>query len=112
MELDYERIGQRIKRLRTEKAGIRTQAMLAEKSDLSTNYISMIERGLVKFSYEAAVSISAALGVTPDFLSEEVKLSNNIPADICEMWEKLTDRDVACVRALIKEMTKANKKQT
>ena len=111
MVLDYVRIGQKIKKLRIENKNIRTQAVLAEKADMSTNYLSMIELGKVKFSYEKAVLISTALGVTPDYLCAEVKRSNNIPADICEMFEDLTERDVQCLRALMQEMIKTNKKR-
>lgn len=43
MELDYERIGNRIAQ-RRRQAGIK-QNMLAEKLNMSNNYLSSIERG-------------------------------------------------------------------
>lgn len=44
------------------------QNMLAERLDLSNNYLSSIERGKEKPSLEVIVNICNALQVTPDYL--------------------------------------------
>jgi transcriptional regulator with XRE-family HTH domain len=56
------RIGKRLKGLRLEK-GL-TQADLAEKAKLNTNYYAKIERGEVKPAPEAYEKIAKALKVT------------------------------------------------
>ena len=47
-DVDYERIGQRIRRLRTEK-GL-TQAALSAMADCSNNYLSHVETAQTKVS--------------------------------------------------------------
>ncbi len=55
------RVGKNIKNLR-EKAGL-TQAQVAKKSGISTNYFAVIERGEVTTSHINLKKISQALGV-------------------------------------------------
>ena len=66
MELDYQAIGVRIRRLRKEK-GL-TQQKLAELSDQEPSNLSHIERGATKLSLPTIVNIANALGVTVDDL--------------------------------------------
>lgn len=66
MELDYQAIGVRIRRLR--KAQGLTQQTLAEKSNQEPSNISHIERGATKLSLPTIVNIANALGVTVDDL--------------------------------------------
>lgn len=66
MELDYQAIGIRIRRLR--KAQGLTQQTLAEKSNQEPSNISHIERGATKLSLPTIVNIANALGVTVDNL--------------------------------------------
>lgn len=66
MKLDYERIGERIKK-RRKILGI-SQAQLAETVDLATKYISQIERGIRHLSLDTIVNIAAALDVSVDTL--------------------------------------------
>lgn len=66
MEIDYQAIGTRIRRLR--KAQGLTQQTLAELSDQEPSNISHIERGATKLSLPTLVSIANALGVTADQL--------------------------------------------
>ena len=73
MELDYQAIGVRIRRLRKEQ-GL-TQQTLAEISNQEPSNISHIERGATKLSLPTLVSIANALGVTVDEL-----LCDSLPA--------------------------------
>ena len=66
MELDYQAIGIRIRRLR--KAQRLTQQALAEISNQEPSNISHIERGATKLSLPTIVNIANALGVTVDEL--------------------------------------------
>lgn len=73
MELDYQAIGLRIRRLR--KARGLTQQLLAELSNQEPSNISHIERGATKLSLPTLVSIANALEVTADEL-----LCDSLPA--------------------------------
>lgn len=66
MEIDYQAIGTRIRRLRKNQ-GL-TQQALAEISGQEPSNISHIERGATKLSLPTLVSIANALGVSADEL--------------------------------------------
>lgn len=66
MEIDYQAVGMRIRRLRKER-GL-TQQTLADLSHQEPSNISHIERGATKLSLPTIVAISNALGVTVDDL--------------------------------------------
>lgn len=66
MAVDYSLIGKRIATARKE-CGL-TQDKLAEKADISNNYLSHIETSRSIPSLETLVSICDALDVTPDYL--------------------------------------------
>jgi len=66
MELDYFKIGQRIKKYR--KAYNLTQEMLAEKVGISSVHISHIETGSTKLSLPVLVNIAQELAVPTDEL--------------------------------------------
>lgn len=66
MEINYQAIGMRIRRLRKEKKW--TQEKLAEMSNQEPSNISHIERGATKLSLPTIVNIANALGVTVDHL--------------------------------------------
>ena len=74
MAVDFGAVGARIRACRLE-AGM-SQERLAELSDLSTPYVSHIERMAKKPSLSALIRLSAALGVTVDYL-----LAGSQPAD-------------------------------
>lgn len=73
MELDYQAIGLRIRRLR--KARGLTQQSLAEISNQEPSNISHVERGATKLSLPTLVNIANALHVTADEL-----LCDSLPA--------------------------------
>lgn len=64
MNIDYNLLGKRIALLRKGK-GI-TQAQLAEKADITNNFLSHIERSYSIPSLETLIKICDALDVTPD----------------------------------------------
>lgn len=66
MVLDYNLIGERIKKLRKENKY--TQEKLAEMTDVSPEYISQIERAKKKLSLEMLVKICNAFNKTPCYL--------------------------------------------
>ena len=57
--IDTETIGKIIKKLRVDKN--MTQEALAEKIDISTNYLSKVERGLSKLNIEAFLNMAEVL---------------------------------------------------
>lgn len=66
MDIDYQALGKRISNLRRQKK--LTQEELAEKTDLSTNYISHIENSRSIPSLETLMKLCAAMDVTPNEL--------------------------------------------
>lgn len=64
--MNKEYIGKRIRRAREERNI--TQAQLAEKLHLSSNYIGLIERNVNTPSVSVLVSIADELGVSMDYL--------------------------------------------
>lgn len=57
--IDTETIGKIIKKLRVDKQ--MTQEELAEKIDISTNYLSKVERGLSRLNIEAFLKMAEIL---------------------------------------------------
>ena len=82
MELNYAGIGQRIARRRIQ-IGLK-QLELADRLDISNNYLSSIERGKENPSLEVIVSLCNELRVTPDYLLMGNMYSNNIPQNIVD----------------------------
>lgn len=99
MELNYIGIGQRIAKRRIQM-GLK-QNMLAERLDLSNNYLSSIERGKEKPSLEVIVNICNALQVTPDYLLMGNMYSNNVPQNITDGLRLCTKEDLSLLSILI-----------
>jgi len=88
MELDYEGIGIRVRRLRKAK-GL-TQLVLAALSNQTPSNISHIERGVTKVSLPALVSIANALDVSADqLLCDSLLVSNDVFE--CEAAQLMSD---------------------
>lgn len=66
MKINYLRIGSNIRDLRSAR-GL-TQAELAEKIDVSTPFVSKVERGVKHPSLETLICIASSLGTTLDVL--------------------------------------------
>lgn len=93
-------IGERIKRAREEKN--LTQEKLAETIDVSTQYVSDLERGVVGASLSTLKSICTALDVTSDQLlfgnaSEEVTQIH-----LMESCASLTPKQLKALTEIIK----------
>lgn len=65
MYIDYNAIGQRIKKARKQKGF--TQERLGENLDVSTVYISQIENGKTKINLEMLIRIANILNINPGF---------------------------------------------
>lgn len=78
MNLLYKRFGNRVREKRVMID--MSQETLAEKCDVSTSYIGLVERGERKPSLEIVLRIANALSVTPNSLTMDSikhKASNN-----------------------------------
>lgn len=64
-EVDYEKIGQRVRKLRLEKG--MTQSQLSELVDCSNNYLSHIETAQTKVSLTMLLRLSYALEAGLDY---------------------------------------------
>lgn len=73
--IDKSSIGQIIKKLRKDKK--LTQEELAEKVELSTNYLSKVERGLSVLNAEAFLKMAEVLS----FSLEDFGIKSNIKED-------------------------------
>lgn len=74
--IDTETIGKIIKKLRVDKN--LTQETLAEKIDISTNYLSKVERGLSRLNIEAFLKMAEVLSFSlKDFGIENTQPSAN-----------------------------------
>lgn len=91
MKLDT--IGQNIRKFR--KAKKMRQEDLAEKTQLSANYIGMIERGEKIPSMESFIDIVNALGVSSDMILTDVLAVGYTVKDsmLSEKLEKLSTQD-------------------
>lgn len=83
LELYLKEVGQRIMELR-KSMGL-TQAELAEKSDLTTQFVSYAESGKRAMRPENLMKVSAALGVSTDY----ILTGDIIDKDKIRMSEKL-----------------------
>lgn len=78
-----------------------TQETLAEKCDVSTNYISSLERGISSGSIPLIINICDILNITPNFLfnhsiNMKKKLNDNIDmmdSEILLYYLKLDDKN-------------------
>jgi transcriptional regulator with XRE-family HTH domain len=66
MEIDYKIIGQRIKEVRKMRGW--SQERLSEEIDVTTVYISRIERGTSNINLKRLAQISKALNTTIEYL--------------------------------------------
>lgn len=102
MELNYTGIGLRIAKRRIQM-GLK-QNTLAEKLNISNNYLSSIERGKEKTSLEVIVNICNALQVTPDYLLMGNMYSNNVPQNIVDGLRLCTEDDLSLLSVMMDHM--------
>lgn len=104
MQLDS--IGKNIRVFRLAKK--LRQEDLAEKAELSTNYIGMVERGEKVLSLESFIKIVNALEVSADMILSDVvntgyKVKNSL---LSEKLEKLSEEDRMKIYDVIDTMLK------
>lgn len=106
--MDLQYLGARIKAER-QKRSI-TQEQLAEKIDISTNFMSLIENGR-NMSVETLVKIAAALGVTVDYLlSDMIEINtDSITDQITQSVSTLNDDEKLYFLNMIKQYKSLNK---
>lgn len=106
MSLNYKLIGRRVKEARRQKQ--MSQAELAEQTDMSVSYISLVETGKKQASLETLVRIANALGVTVDHM-----LVGNQRKDPVEYQTELVQLMEGCTsyeKRIIYEIASAAKK--
>lgn len=112
MLIDYNLIGKRLAAVRKEQ-GI-TQEKLAEKANLSSNYLSHIETSRSIPSLETLMALCTVLDVTPDtlLLGTTVSKKDYLVSDITKQLEQCTESEKRIVYHLIDVMIKerTNKK--
>ena len=108
MRLDT--IGKNIRKYRTQKK--LRQDELAEKTDLSTNYVGMVERGEKIPALDTFLKIANALEVSADMLLADVLYNNYTIKDslLAEKLDKLTSDDREKIYDVIDTMIKHSSK--
>lgn len=82
LQIDYALIGRRVAELRKKQK--LTQSQLAEKAEISNNYLSHIETAKSTPSLETLMNICVALDATPDeiLLGTKTTEKNYLDSDI------------------------------
>lgn len=97
-EVDYKKIGKRIKAARKKLA--LTQEKLAEKADLNASHLSHIETGQTKLSLPTLVMIANALNISVDeLLCGSLKQFNHVYYN--QIAEELADCDEDELQAIL-----------
>lgn len=106
--MEFSNLGKRIKAER-QKRGI-TQQQLAEKIDISTNFMSLIENGR-NMSVDTLVKIANVFGVSVDYLlSDTIDVSrDNISAQINYNLSTLNDDERLFFLNMIKQYKNIDK---
>ncbi len=103
-------IGRKIKLARS-KANF-TQDQLAEKTSLSTRYISQLERGIAFGSATTITNICKTLNINPNFLFEDLidetssNLHDAIDDKFLKNYLKLNDYNKAILNSMANELVK------
>ncbi len=104
--MELETIGKNIKKYRIEKK--LRQEDLAEKTDLSANYIGMVERGEKIPSLETFISILNALEISADMVLADVIKQGYIVKNSL-LWddiEKLSQQDRERIYLVVETLIK------
>ena len=101
MAMDKLTMGDRIRESR-KKRGL-TQEALAEKIDITLEYISQIERGLKIPSMQVFIKLVEALDVSSDYLLRDFVSTGNLYGDkqIGRKLERLSPKQRVALEALI-----------
>ena len=80
MAINFETVGKRIKEVRKQKG--MSQDELAERAELSSQYISQIETGRKKGSLPTYNKLAKALGVSIDELTGSISEGSKVLSDV------------------------------
>lgn len=99
--MDKLTMGDRIKETR-KKCGL-TQEQLAEKLDISVEYVSQIERGLKMPSMQMFIKLVDVLDVSSDYLLRDTVSTRNLYGDkqLASKLERLTPKQRVALEAII-----------
>ena len=97
--MNWQAVGQRIKTARRAR-GL-TQDGLADRLELSTQYISVLERGVKPPSLETLVLIANELAVSADELLQDV-VDRSVTANAGVLSERLSDQPPEVQRRIMK----------
>ncbi|MEE0762625.1 MAG: helix-turn-helix transcriptional regulator [Acutalibacteraceae bacterium] len=108
--MEPETIGRNIKKYRIEKK--LRQEDLAEKTDLSSNYIGMVERGEKIPSLETFISILNALEISADMVLADVLKQGYVVKNslLDEDMKKLSQEDRERIYLVIETLIKYSQK--
>ena len=108
--MKLETIGRNIKKYRIEKK--LRQEDLAEKTDLSSNYIGMVERGEKIPSLETFISILNALEISADMVLADVLKQGYVVKNslFSEDMQKLSQEDRERIYLVIETLIKYSQK--
>ena len=109
MNVDYKLIGSRIKSAR-KRLGL-TQETMAEYLDVTTGYISQVERGTTKISLDLLGKISVILDCDVSSLihNSAIERSTYMVDDITELSRQLSARDRGVILLVIQSMLQDEK---
>lgn len=100
MELDYHKIGARIAHRRAQLK--LTQAAVAERADLSNQYLSNIERAVSIPSVEVVMRLALALDTTPDeFLVGTALDTGERWREVAELLRGMDDKHLELAGSLL-----------
>ena len=107
--IDYKVIGQRIQKARTDLS--LTQEALAEKVQVSTNYLSKIETGKEKPNLEMLGKLSVAVDISLSaLLSGVVEERNYLHGDIAEILASCSPEKIRLIYDVILRIAQYNDK--
>ena len=94
-------MGDRIKEIR--KKNSLTQEQLAEKLDISVEYVSQIERGMKIPSMQIFIKLVEVLDVSADYLIRDTVSTHNmyVNKQIASKLERLTPKQRVAIEAII-----------
>ena len=103
-ELDFARIGKKIKELRIERR--LTQEYVANMADVNTSHISNIENNRVKISLSTLVHVCNALSTTVDYIlaDEYASPSSVLEQEILHELQSCSDETKNQVLKIIKAL--------
>ena len=110
IEVNYEKIGQRIRKLRLEK-GL-TQADLSAMVNCSNNYLSHIETAQCKLSLSMLLRLASALGESTDYFLLDTPYAHPeaiISRDIAAKLEKCNPATLVAVSKMIDTLLEQQK---